>query len=168
MEGLGAYNWYALYTKARHEKFVEAKLLEKGIEAFTPKVSLKRHWSDRTKIIEEPLFKSYCFARFSLQEKIKVVSQPGVVDVVHFRSQYIPIEEGVINSLRILTQKQIRLDPCPYLKVGDRVVIRRGPLKGVEGFIVEKRNKNTTLVISIDAISSSVQCVLDADCVEVI
>lgn len=160
-------NWYVLYTKPRHEKFVESNLLQKGIEAFTPKMTLRRKWSDRLKLIEEPLFKSYCFAKFALlEDKIKIVSQQGVVNIVHFKEQYIPLEEPVIHSLKTLTLNQIKLDPCPYLKEGERVVIKRGPLKGVEGFIIEKRNKNTTLVISVDAIASSVQCVVDIDFVD--
>lgn len=159
------YLWYVLYTKSRHENFVESQLFKKGIEAFTPKISLRKKWSDRVKIIEEPLFKSYCFAKFSLLDKIKILSQPGVVNIVHFNSQYIPVQESVINSLKILIGNKFRLDPYPYLKVGDKVVIKKGPLKGLEGYIVEKRNKNTSLVVSVDAIASSIKCVVDVDCV---
>lgn len=158
--------WYALYIKGRHEKFVEAKLNAKDIEAYTPKVTLRRKWSDRIKLIEEPLFKSYCFARFSIYEKIKVITQPGIVNVVHFKDQYIPVPEAVINSLKILTENKIKLDPCPYIKEGQRVVIKKGPLKDVEGIVIEKRNRNTSLVISVDTIASSVQCVVDMDFVE--
>ena len=160
------FNWYVLYTKGRHEKFVESQLLQKGIEAFTPKVTLRRKWSDRAKLIKEPLFKSYCFARFSLYDKIKLISQQGVVTVVHFKEQYIPVPESVINSLKILTENKVKLDPCPYVKVGNRIVIKKGPLKGVEGFILEKRNRNTSLVVSVDAIASSVQCIVDIDFVD--
>tara|TARA_B100000315_G_C14284104_1_gene454370 strand:+ start:126 stop:638 length:513 start_codon:yes stop_codon:yes gene_type:complete len=158
--------WYALYTKSRHEKFVEAKLLQKGIEAFTPKITLRRRWSDRIKLIENPLFKSYCFARFSLYDKLKTVSQTGVVKIVNFKGQYISIPDETVNSLKILINSQIQLDPCSYIKINDTVAIKRGPLKGVEGIVLDKRNKNTTLVISIDAIESSMQFVVDADCIE--
>lgn len=158
--------WYAIYTKPRHEKAVEKKLIEKGIEAYTPKVVIRRRWSDRIKLIEEPLFKSYCFAKFCIFDKLKIVCEDGIVDIVHFNSHYIPIQEGVINSLKILLENNIRLDPFPYLKEGDRVVIKKGPLKGVEGYIIEKRNKNSTIVISVDAIASSVKCVVDVDFVE--
>jgi transcription antitermination factor NusG len=158
--------WYALYTKGRHEKFVENKLNGKDIEAYTPKVTLRRKWSDRIKLIDEPLFKSYCFAKFSIDDKKKVITQAGVVNVVHFKDQYIPVPEEVINSLKILTQNKVKLDPCPYIKEGQRVSIKKGPLKGVEGIVIEKRNHNTSLVISIDAIASSVQCVVDMDFIE--
>src|SRR4030042_2082016 len=133
--------WYALYTKSRHEKFVEAKLLEKGIDAFTPKATLRKRWSDRTKIIQEPLFKSYCFAKFSLRDKFRAVAQPGVVGIVHFKNQYIPVPETVIGSLKILTEQRLNLNPCPYIKLNDTVVIRKGPLKGGEGVVLERRNR---------------------------
>lgn len=158
--------WYVLYTKPRHEKTVEAGLLQKGIEAFTPKVSLRKRWSDRIKVVEEPLFKSYCFAKFNLFDKTCVLSQQGVVDLVHFKQNYIPVQNTVIDSLRTLAAHQMSLNPHPYLKVGDKVVVRRGPLKDVEGFLVEKRNKNAMLVISVDAITSSVQCIVDSDWVD--
>ena len=163
---LEAANWYVLYTKSRHEKFVEERLNEIGIEAFTPKRKIERAWSDRTKMIEEPVFKSYCFAKFSLNNKIDVLSQKGVVNIVHFGEHYIPISESVINSLEIVLENQLKLSPYPYLKIGDRVVVKRGPLKGLEGFLIGKRKKNTKMVISVDVIASSASCVVDGDFVD--
>ena len=153
--------WYALYTRARHEKFVESRLLEKGIEAFTPKITLRKKWSDRNKVIQEPLFKSYCFAKFSLHDKTKIVSQEGVVKMVHFKSQYVPVPESVMNSLKIIQEKNVQVNPYPYINIGDKVSIKKGPLKGLEGFIIEKRNRSTNLIISIDAIYASVKCSID-------
>ena len=168
MFDLNLANWYAIYTKPRHEKFIEKRLIEKGIEAYTPKAKIRKKWSDRVVLIEEPIFKSYCFAKFKLKDKLKILSCDGVVDLVHFNRHYIPIEESVINSIKILLENNIRLDPYPYLKEGDRVVIKRGPLKGVEGYIIEKRNKNSTIVISVDAICASVSCIVDVDFVELV
>lgn len=155
------YKWYALYTKPRHEKLVESQLRKKGIEAFTPKRTLRRKWSDRVKFVEEPLFKSYSFAKFPLDDRVSILSQEGVVKIVHFNNQYVPVEESVMNSLKVLAENKVELDPYPYLEVGDKVVIKRGPLKGVEGYATEKRDKNATLVISVDAIFSSLKCTVD-------
>ena len=168
MEMHGKCSWYVLYTKPRHEKTVEEQLLKRKIEAFTPKITLRRKWSDRVKLVEEPLFKSYCFARFSLKDKVKIVSQPGVVDIVNFNKQYTTVDDSVISALKIMVTNELRADPCPYLKNGDRITIRRGPFKGLEGYIIEKRNKNAILVISIDAIAASVKCVIDADYVDLV
>ena len=164
---LEAANWYVLYTKSRHEKFVEERLNEIGIEAFTPKRKIERAWSDRVRVIEEPVFKSYCFAKFPLNNRIDILSQKGVVNIVHFGEQYISIPESVINSLEIVLENQLKLSPYPYLKIGDRVVVKRGPLKGLEGFLIGKRKKNTKMVISVDVIASSAMCVVDGDFVDV-
>ena len=158
--------WFALYTKPQHEKFVESALIGKGIESFTPTVLLKKKWSDRVKLIEQPLFKSYCFAKFPLKDKIPIVSQRGVVNIVNFKNKYVSVQDNVIDSLKILVENKVKIDPYPYLKTGDRVRIKRGPLKNVEGYIIEKRSKNTTLVISIEVIASSMQCIIDAADVE--
>ena len=158
--------WYALYTRPRHEKFVEEQFLKKGIDAFTPKITLKRSWSDRIKEVKEPLFKSYCFARFPISEKRKIVTQMGVIEVVNFNKRYPHIDESVISSLKIIEDKELRMDPCPYISKGDLVVIKKGHLKGLEGYVVEKRDKNTTLVISVDAIGASIRCVVCADSVD--
>ena len=160
--------WYALYTRARHEKLVEKELCEKGIEAYTPKRTLRRKWSDRLKEVEEPLFKSYCFARFPLIDKKKIFTQRGVVNLVNFSGRHIPVEDSIIGALKILTAGDLKIDPFPYMNKGDRITIKKGPFKGLEGYIIEKRNKNTTLVVSVDAIAASIKCVIEADAVDLI
>lgn len=159
-------NWYALYTKSRHEKFVEQHLNDRGIEAFTPKATVRKRWSDRIKYVKEPLFKSYCFAKFPLKDKRKITFHKGIVKVVNFGGQYPYVEESVINSLKILSEQGIELKPHPYLKIGSRIVIKEGPLRGVEGYLVEKRKNETELIISVDIITSSAKCVIDAAFVE--
>ena len=154
--------WFVLYTKSRHEKFVESALIEKGIESFAPTVLLRKRWSDRIKYVEEPLFKSYCFAKFSLKNQAEILFQKGIVKIVRFGERYPCVQESVINSLKILEEQDIKLEPYPYLKIGTRVVIEKGPLQGVEGYIVEKRKQETMLVISVDVILSSAKFIIDA------
>lgn len=161
--------WYALYTRSQHEKLVESQLFDRGIEAYTPKITLRRKWSDRFKLIEEPLFKSYCFAKFVLlEDKIKILSQDGVVKIVNFHGQYVPVEESTITSLKVLIDSKLKIDPYPYLKEDTKIMIKRGSLKGLQGYILEKRNKNTTLVVSIDSIRASVKCIVDIGSVDLI
>lgn len=163
MNDLNTPKWYALYTRPRHEKFVEDQFVRSGVEAFTPKVTFRRKWSDRVQCVSEPLFKGYCFARFQLKNKSRIVRQQGVIEIVNFSKNYVPVEDQAIDSLKIMVENELMADPCPYISKGDRVAIRKGPFKGLEGYVLEKRNKNTTLVISIDAIAASVKCVIDAD-----
>ncbi len=160
--------WYVLYIKSRHEKFVEDLLLKKGVAAFTPKVTLRRKWSDRVKKVQEPIFKGYCFAKFPLKDKRDIISNVGVMDIIHFNEQYVPVEDSVVESLKLVVDKELTLDPCPYMNKGDRVVIRKGPFKGFEGYVIHKKNKNTTLVISVDAIAASLKCEVDMDFVDLV
>jgi transcription antitermination factor NusG len=64
--------WLAIYTRPRWEKKVNLLLQEKGVESYCPLNKVKRKWSDRVKIIEEPLFKSYVFVKVSDDEKTTV------------------------------------------------------------------------------------------------
>ena len=159
-------HWYTLYTKSRHEKLVEQVLSQRGIEAYTPKLKLKKQWSDRIKEVEEPLFKGYCFARFALKDKKIVLSQPGVAGIINFSGNYPHLKESVIESLKITTDRELRIDPFPYLNNGDLVTIKKGPLKGLSGYIIEKRKNNTVLVVSVVSIASSIRCTIDADFVD--
>ncbi|MFH1798598.1 MAG: UpxY family transcription antiterminator [Candidatus Omnitrophota bacterium] len=158
--------WFVIYTRSRHEKFVETSLTSKGIESFTPTVLLRRKWSDRVKFIEQPFFKSYCFAKFPLKDKRTVLAQQGVVNIVHFKDQYVPVPDSVIESLKILTKNKIKIDPYPYFDIGERIRIKNGPLRGVEGYVIEKRKSNTSLAVSVEAIAASIKCIVDACDVE--
>ncbi len=156
-------NWYALYTKSRHEKHISEELDKRNIESFLPLRKIKRRWSDRIKTIEEPLFKSYLFVKTELPaRKTDVLKIKGAVKFVSAGADPISIDESVIQTLQNLIQHDIAIDPFPYLEKGDRVVIKSGPFKDTEGFIVRKDEKKCRLVISIAAIKSSVAVEIDA------
>lgn len=159
--------WYALYTRSRHEKLIESELGKRKIESFLPLRKIKRRWSDRTKVIEEPLFKSYIFVRTELpHKKTDILKIKGAVKFVSAGISPVSIEENIIQSLRNVVQQNIAVDPFPYLEKGDRVIIKSGPFKDTEGFIVRKDDKKCRIVISISAIKSSVAVEIDAYLVE--
>ena len=158
--------WYALYTRSRHEKFVRAELQKRRIEAFLPTRRVQRRWSDRTVTLEEPLFKSYLFVKTDFSRPADVLSAKGAVRFVSAGLRPIPIREELIVSLRVAIQNQMTLDPFPYLNQGDRVFIKSGIFKGLEGFILRKDGPRCRLVISIDAMMASVSVEVDSCLVE--
>jgi len=158
--------WYALYTKSRHEKFIDSELKKRRIESFLPLRNIKRRWSDRTVTIEEPLFKSYLFVKTGVLNSREVLKTKGAVKFVSAGAQPVPIQENVILSLRNAVQNNMALDPFPYLSQGDRVIVRSGIFKGIEGFILRKDDKKCRLVISIDALMASVSVEVDSCLVE--
>ena len=161
-----ASRWFALYTRSRHEKFLDRELRKKGIETFLPLRKITRRWSDRTQIIEEPLFQSYLFVRIPLAGRWAVLNTVGAVCFVA-RSGGVPVEvpERELVTVRRFVEEEICLDPFPYLKEGKRVYVRSGPFKGAEGFIVRK-DTHCRLVVSLDLLMQSVSIRIDESCVE--
>ena len=158
--------WYALYTRGRHEKFIDEELKKKSIESFLPLRKIKRRWSDRTVVVEEPFFKSYVFVKTDEIRSPDVLRTKGAVKFVSVQSRPIPVEDSVIDSLRSILNRDVSVDPFPYLKIGNKVFVRSGIFKGVEGYIVRKDDKRCRLVISIDAIMASISIDVDACLVE--
>lgn len=159
-------HWFALYTKSRHEKFVHSELMKKGIETFLPVRNVMHHWSDRKKMVEEPLFKGYLFVHSPLADKLRILNTIGVVNFVGFSpAQPLIVSETELMAVKRFVEEEIPVDPFPYLKAGQRVYVRSGVFKGVEGFIVRKDN-HCRLVVSLDLLMQSVSIQIDESCVE--
>ena len=158
-------HWFALQTRARHEKVVHGELQKKGVETFLPLRRITRRWSDRLKKIEEPIFTNYLFVRIPLRNRLRVLETKGSLRLVSFHSWPVPIAERELAALRRFVDEEISVDPYPYLSQGDRVYVRSGPLKGVEGFIVRK-NRNVRLVISVELLTQSVSVEISEALVE--
>jgi transcription antitermination factor NusG len=150
-------NWYALQTRARHEKSVAERLQqEQNVVTFLPLVRQVHRWSDRRKVVELPLFSCYVFVRLVLgsAQSLRVCRTDGVFRIVGIRGQGIPIPDEQIEAVRTLVGQQLPWSIHPFLKIGQRVRIRGGSLDGVEGILLS-RNGDRTLVVSVDAIQRS-------------
>ena len=159
-------NWYALYTRSRHEKHIKKELDKRFIESFLPLRKIKKRWSDRRITLEEPLFKSYLFVKTNYSHKTDILKVKGAVKLVSTGRKPIPVPEDTILSLKNITQQEIDIDPFPYLDQGDRVYVNSGPFKGTEGYIIRKDDKRCRLIISITAIRSSISVEVDSYLVE--
>lgn len=158
-------HWYAAYTVARHEKRVALQMQGSGIDHFLPLYRSLHRWKDRKKQVELPLFPSYVFVRLPLKDRLQVLRLPGVVQLVSCKGEPVPLPEGEMEALRNGWAQRLSLEPCPYLKMGCRVRVYRGPLSGMEGFLVRRKEK-CRVVLSIDLIARSVAAEVDEDDVE--
>jgi transcription antitermination factor NusG len=158
-------HWYAAYTCSRHEKCVAKQLEERRIECFLPLYRTWRRWKDRRKQIDLALFPGYVFVRIGLPERLRVLELPGVVRLVSFNGQPAPLPEQDIEALRNGLHAQIHAEPHPYLRVGRKVRITRGPLVGAEGVLLRKKHK-FRIVISLEVIMRSIAVEVDAADVE--
>jgi transcription termination/antitermination protein NusG len=154
--------WYALWTRSRHEQIVRTQLQLKEIESFLPTVTKWSRWKDRKKKIDWPLFPGYCFARFNAVDRLPVLKCTGVVSIVGFEGGVpAPIPEDEIHALQRLMQSELAYDPCPFIREGMLVEVVHGPLKGVTGRLLRK-NEKARLVLSVDIIAQAVSVEVDA------
>jgi transcriptional antiterminator NusG len=156
-------HWYAIRTSPLWESRASSELSLRGIEIYLPVCRVKRNWSDRIKIIDQPLFPGYLFGRFHLDDRVRVLQAPGVKQIVGIGNTPAPISDGEIDNLRTLVSADTPLVPWPYLHAGQRVRIDRGPLAGVEGFVVHADQGSLRIVVSVDLLQRSVATEIDRD-----
>jgi transcription antitermination factor NusG len=159
--------WYALHTRARHEKTVERRLHDLGMETFLPTAVEVHRWSDRKKKVEVPLFNCYVFIRCALnaEDRKRVHRVESVHGFVGVRGTSLPIPDEQIESIRKVVTQSAPWRSYPFLKAGQRVRVRGGAMDGVEGVFLAE-NGDHSLIISVDAIQRSMAVRIDGYGVE--
>jgi transcription termination/antitermination protein NusG len=157
--------WWAVYTQHQHEKTVAEVLTGKGFEVFLPLHETMRRWKDRQKVLSLPLFPGYVFVRGVVSRRLQVVTTPGIHMILSRGEQIEVIPEVEIDAIRKAIQGSYRVEPHPFLKVGERVRVTRGSLEGVEGILIRKKNFYR-LILSVDMLAQSVGVEVSASDVE--
>lgn len=135
--------WLVVYTKPNWEKKVHSLLLKQQIESWCPLQKIEKQWSDRKKIIEIPLFKSYVFVRISKEEYLKVFKTEGVLHFVMYLGKPAVVKESEINLIKkfIVEAAQITLQPIETLQPNTLVKIKYGIFMDNTGMVVKNNNK---------------------------
>jgi len=154
-------DWFAIWTRSRHEQVVREQLVNKRIDVFLPTITRWSRWKDRKKKIDGPLFPGYCFARFDPHERLPILKCTGVVSIISFQGEPAPIPEHEVDGIRRLIDSALGFDPCPMIREGMMVEVTHGPLKGVIGRLVRKSDK-ARLLLSVDLIGQGVSVEVDA------
>lgn len=124
------------------------RLDEKRIENYLPLVKILKQWSDRRKWVQEPLFKSYIFVHITEKEYLPSLQTPGVVKYVTIGRERVSIPPVQIEAVRHFVESgEDILTDSPEMHVGDRVIVRRGPLNGLEGTLVEFHHKHRVRIM---------------------
>lgn len=167
LPGMETESWYAVQTRARHEKVVATQLHEKGIPVFYPTVKEVHRWSDRKKTVEMPLFSCYLFVKMKLEneERQRVLRTNSVLGFAGDPGWGTPIPEAQIDAVRTLIDEQLPYVCHPFLKTGQRVRVRNGALEGCEGILLSRKG-DQRLVISVDAMQRSLAVQIDGCDVE--
>lgn len=157
--------WWAVYTRHQHEKTVADMLSAKGFNVFLPLYESMRRWKDRNKLLSLPLFPCYVFVNGSHERKLQVVSTPGVHMILYHGDRVATIQEEEMEAIRTVVRARCSVEPHPFLKCGQRVRVLRGPMEGVKGILVRKKNL-FRLVLSVDMLAQSVAVEVNATDVE--
>ncbi|MFM1837093.1 UpxY family transcription antiterminator [Aquirufa sp. 5-AUSEE-100C1] len=136
--------WYAVYTKSRTEKKVTMRLQEAGIEAYCPVNKREKQWSDRKKITEEPLFRSYVFVNIDLDQQGSIVRRTlGVVNFVYWLNKPAVIQDDEILAIQQFLSEHAAVEVFGNtLQVGDFITIDAGALKGQKAEVVGVKNRH--------------------------
>ena len=156
--------WYALHLKARFEKVVAQHLRGKGYEEYLPTYRARRHRSDRIKEIELPLFPGYIFCKFDVTDRLPLFMIPGVRSVAGCGGTLMPIPEEEIAAIQRVVDSGVQYGPWSGISVGQPVQVKCGPLKGLEGVIVQVK-ENQHLIISVHLLRRCVSVEIDRDSV---
>lgn len=158
-------SWHALYTRHQHERMVAELLSKKDFNVFLPLYAATHRWKDRLKKLSLPLFPSYVFVKGGLDRQLQMMMTPGVYSIVASSGRAAVIPEEQIDAVKRMVDGPLRVEPHPFLKCGDSVRVTAGPLQGIEGILIRKKNL-TRLVLSIEMLMKSVAVEIDAWMVE--
>lgn len=155
-------SWYALSVKPRHEKASSLILKNKGLEVFNPTCRAQRRWSDRVKSVDVSLFPGYIFCQFGFEQRMAVLTAPGVTSIVSAGKQPAPVSTEEIAAVQNIVASGRHAIPWPYLSVGRKVQVAAGCLEGLVGTIV--RDKGVfRVVVNIELLHRSVAVETDRE-----
>jgi transcriptional antiterminator NusG len=157
--------WCAIQTRYQHEQLANQILDNKGFETFFPTFARIRQWKDRKKKIWEALFPGYLFVADVAERRVQVVTTPGVCSIVCFANLPALIPSHEIESIRRAVSSAYPVEPHTYMKQGDRVRVKEGPLLGIEGVLIRK-GSSTRLILSIEMLGRAAAVEIDSACVE--
>jgi transcriptional antiterminator NusG len=156
--------WYAIYTRSRHEKQLDGMLRRQQLETYLP---LQRTWSrrrDRRVTVELPALPGYLFVRCTLfgEVRAQIKKTPGVIRVVESVGRPCVIPEAQIESLRVVLERSFDAEAHPYFNIGDRVQVVRGPFVGAQGQLVRVAAGRHKLVVAVEFVNQAVAVEIDA------
>ncbi|MBQ2509035.1 MAG: UpxY family transcription antiterminator [Bacteroidales bacterium] len=166
--------WVALYTSARAEKKVSARLNQMGIETYIPTQRRLHKWSDRMKWVEVPLLPSYLFARINIRQEYKVRYVDGLAWSIKFDGHTATIPDSEMQAMMdmVNSDKEVYVKNLSELRQGVQVRVIAGSFAGQEGYIYKDKEKKgkgkDRFGVSIDVLGKVFVVDLDEDVLEVI
>ena len=157
-----SFPWFAVRVRSNCERTVATLLEQKGYQRFLPTCQVRTRWSDRIKTSDRILFPGYVFCSFNPCYRLPILSTPGVLHLVGVGKEPVPVPEVEMSALWTSLQSGAAVGPWPYLQSGDRVIVERGALAGVEGIVTHFKG-GCRLVVSIAMLQRSIAAEIERD-----
>jgi transcription antitermination factor NusG len=130
--------WYVIYTRPRWEKKIASILDQKGIENYCPLNKVERKWSDRKKMILEPLFKGYIFIKIEEVNKWDIKQIDGIVNYVYWLGKPARVRQSEINNIRLFLKEFTNIEVVSNdIVKEDTVIINKGILMNYKGIVLD-------------------------------
>ena len=159
--------WYALQLRTRWESSTAALLSSKGYQTFFPTYKTVKRGRGRSSELQAPLFPGYLFCRFNVFDRLPILITPGVISVVSRCRTPVPVEDSELAAIQKMVSAGLRVEPWPYLEVGQIVRIENGALTGVEGVLTSLKGSHR-IVVSISLLCRSVALEIDKSMVSLV
>jgi transcription antitermination factor NusG len=150
--------WYAIYTRARWERKVAEQLIKIDVENYCPLTKVVKQWSDRKKLVEEPLFKSYVFVKVEVRQQSLLRQIDGFVNFVYWLGKPAVIRDEEIDLIKRFLNEHInvRLEKAE-VNVHDRIKFLNGPFMEMEARVITVNNR------TIKALLPTLGCMMTAE-----
>lgn len=158
--GEAAPSWCAVHTRYQHETSVNSLLALKGFETFLPTYIKLHRWKDRKRQISKALFPGYLFVANVQNDRLAVLTTPGVCAIVSAGGAPAVIPQCEIESIRRAVINPLAVEPHAYLRSGDYVRVTHGPLEGMEGILLRKKS-SLRLVVCVEMLGRAAAVEID-------
>ena len=151
--------WFVAHTRPRREKKLKEYCEREGVLVTLPFYRSVRKYRGKTVTFEKPLFPGYVFLHLVPDQRHRVIQSDHLANllVVHDQPQFIRQLGEILQAL----DSGLEVYLAPEIGRGSRVLIKAGPLRGLEGW-VEERYGMTTVLLPMHFIGQAAAVTLDA------
>ena len=160
-------NWYVVYTRPRWEKKVAGLLANAGIEYYCPLNKVQKQWSDRKKVVMEPLFKGYVFVLVEETKKWEIKNVDGILNYVYWLGKPALVKQAEIDTIKMFLQEFTGVEVYnTALGANDSVLVKQGVLMHYKGIVMEVMGNKAK--VKIESMGLQLSAVFDVKNLQVI
>lgn len=155
--------WYLIYCKRSEQQRAKLHLENQGVECYYPETQVEKMVRGKRQVKLEPLFPSYIFARFDVEQGptfTTVRSTRGVVDFV--RQGAVPqiLQGDLIVTLKEIEKLQVEPQQESLPEKGDCVSVMSGQFAGIEA-IYQEADGETRSILLVKMLSKQVEVTVE-------